>query len=124
MSLFNYLDTRAPSTEEILKVETEYDEDGSVKEPSWLDTYELNTEFSLQRLASLFGSLSVIFAILGLGVSVWFAFRAADGVLSAYSAVLLLVGLAITAAVFALMRLARGVVNYMLVRLLQNEEDD
>ncbi len=124
MSLFSYLDTRAPSTEEILAVENEYDENGNIKEPTWIDTYELETEFSLQRLASGFGTLSIIAAILGIFLSVWFAVTTADGFLSAYSAIILVAGLVITAIVYALLRLARGFVNYMLLRLLQNEEDD
>lgn len=123
MSLFSYIDTRAPSTEEIKKIETEYDENGNVKEPTWLDTYEMQTEFSLQRLASLFGSLSIIFALLGTFVSIFLSIRIADGAYSLYSAVVLLIGLAVTALVFALMRLAREFVNFMIVRLLQEEEE-
>lgn len=123
MSLFSYIDTRAPSTEEIMAVETEYDEDGNVKEPSWVDTYELETEFSLQRLSSAFGTLSIVFALLGIFLSIWFAVTTAEGILSAYSAIILVVGFAVTALVYALLRLARAFVNYMLVRLLQNEED-
>ncbi len=122
MSLFSYIDTSAPSTEEILKVETEYDENGNVKAPSWLDTYELNTEYELQRLSGLFGSLSVIFALLGTFISIFVAIRASVGSFSMYSAVILLIGLAITAIVFAAMRLARAFVSFMLVRLLQEEE--
>lgn len=123
MSLFSYIDTRAPSTEEIKKIETEYDENGNVKEPTWLDTYEMQTEFSLQRLASLFGTLSIVFALLGTFVSVFLSIRIADGAYSLYSAVILLIGLAVTALVFALMRLAREFVNFMIVRLLQEEEE-
>ena len=123
MSFFSYIDTRAPSTEEILKIETEYDENGKELAPSWLDSYELQTEFSLQRLSSLFGSLSIILTIIGVAVSVWLSVRTAYGNFSLYSAVILVVGLGITAAVFALMRLARAFVSYMLVRLLQTEED-
>ncbi len=123
MSLFSYIDTRAPSTEEIMAVEAEYDEEGNVKEPSWVDTYELETEFSLQRLSSAFGTLSIVFALLGIFLSIWFAVTTADGILSAYSAIILVVGFAVTALVYALLRLARAFVNYMLVRLLQNEED-
>lgn len=123
MSLFSIIDTRAPSTEEIIAAETEYDENGEVKEPSWVDTYELETEFSLQRLAGTFGTLSIIFALLGIFLSVWLAFTTVDGAFSAYSAVILVVGLAVTALVFAVLRLARAFVSYMLVRLLQNEED-
>ena len=123
MSLFSYIDTRAPSTEEILRIETEYDENGKELAPSWLDSYELQTEFSLQRLSSLFGSLSIILTIISVAVSVWFAVRTADGNFSTYSAVILLVGLGISAVVFAAMRLAKAFVNFMLVRLLQTEED-
>ena len=123
MSFFSYIDTRAPSTEEILKIETEYDENGKELAPSWLDSYELKTEFSLQRLSSLFGSLSIILTIIGIAVSVWFAIRTADGNFSAYSAVILLSGLGITAIVFAALRLARAFANFMLVRLLQTEEE-
>ncbi len=123
MSLFSIIDTRAPSTEEILAVENEYDENGEIKEPSWVDTYELETEFSLQRLAGTFGVLSIVFALLGIFLSVWLAFTTVEGVFSAYSAIILVVGLAVTALVFAVLRLARAFVNYMLVRLLQNEED-
>ncbi|MBP3414040.1 MAG: hypothetical protein J6L81_02425 [Clostridia bacterium] len=123
MSLFSYIDTRAPSTEEIKKIETEYDENGNVKEPTWLDTYEMKTEFSLQRLASLFGSLSIVFALLGTFVSIFLSIRIADGAYSLYSAVILLIGLAVTALVFALMRLAREFVNFMIVRLLQEEDE-
>lgn len=123
MSLFSYIDTRAPSTEEIKKIETEYDENGNVKEPTWLDTYEMQTEFSLQRLASLFGSLSIVFALLGTFVSIFLSIRIADGAYSLYSAVILLIGLAVTALVFALMRLAREFVNFMIVRLLQEEDE-
>lgn len=123
MSFFSYIDTRAPSTEEILRIETEYDENGKELAPSWLDSYELQTEFSLQRLASLFGSLSIILTIISVAVSVWFSLRTADGSFSTYSAVILLIGLGISAVIFASMRLARAFVNFMLVRLLQTEED-
>ncbi len=126
MSLFSIIDTRAPSTEEILAVETEYDENGKVKEPSWIDTYELETEFSLQRLSGTFGVLSVVFAVLGIVLSVWFSVSAAfknSNAFSLSSLLILVAGLAITALVFAVLRLARAFVNYMLVRLLQNEED-
>ena len=122
MSLFSYLDTRAPSTEEIIKVETEYNDDGSVKEATWLDTYELSTEMSLQRLCGFFGTLSVIVAIIGVALSLYFSIRTADGTYSAYSAVILIIGLVSTAAAFGLVRLARAFVNFMLVRLLQEEE--
>lgn len=124
MSLFSYLDTRAPSTEEIMAVENEYDENGNVKEPTWIDTYELDTEFSLQRLASGFGTLSIVVLIVGIILSVWFAVTSSEGLLSAYSAIILVVGLVSTAVIYGLLRLARGFANYMLVRLLQNEEDD
>lgn len=125
MSLFSYLDTRAPSVEEIKKIETEYDEYGNVKEPSWLDEYELKTEMTLQRLTSFLGTLSVICAILGLVCSVWGAFAAAgaEGDLAKYSVLILLAGLLVTAVFFAALRLAKAFVSYMLVRLLQNEED-
>ncbi len=124
MSLFSYLDTRAPSTEEIMAVENEYDENGNVKEPTWIDTYELETEFSLQRLASGLGTLSIVVLIVGVILSVWFAVNSSEGLLSAYSAIILVVGLVSTAVIYGLLRLARGFANYMLVRLLQNEEDD
>lgn len=141
MSLFSYLDTRAPSTEDILAVETEYNEDGSVKEPSFVDDYELKTEFSLQRLASLFGSLSIIWTLVGLFITGWLTYTtaksymsitelnpnqtvvAAGGSFASDALVTLVAGLLITAVGFALLRLARGFVNYMLVRLLQTEED-
>ena len=123
MSLFSLIDTRAPSTEEIMAVETEYDEQGNVKEPTWVDTYELETQFSLQRLASAFGTLSIVFALLGIFLSIWLSIRSAEGAFSAYSAIILVVGLAVTALVYALLRLARAFVNYMLVRLLQTEEE-
>ena len=123
MSLFSYIDTRAPSTEEIKKIEAEYDENGNIKEPTWLDTYELQTEMSLQRLSSLFGTLSIVFAILGIFVSLYLSLRSADGAYSMYSAVILVVGLAITALTFAVLRLARAFVSFMLVRLLQEEEE-
>ena len=141
MSLFSYLDTRAPSTEDILAVETEYNEDGSVKEPSFVDDYELKTEFSLQRLASLFGSLSVIWLIVGTFITGWLTYTTAKSYMSitelnanqtvvtaggsfaSNALVALVAGLLVTAIVFALLRLARGFVNYMLVRLLQTEED-
>ncbi len=123
MSLFSLIDTRAPSTEEIMAVETEYDENGNVKEPTWVDTYEIETEFSLQRLASTFGVLSIVFAVLGIFLSIWLAVNTAEGILSAYSAIILVVGLAVTALVFALLRLARAFTNYLLLRLLQTEED-
>ena len=122
MSLFSYIDTRAPSTEEILKIETEYDENGVEVAPSWLDSYELQTEFSLQRLSALFNSLSIIVAIVGIIASVWVSFRMAQGVFSLYSVLMLLGGLLGTAIAFALLRLARAWVSFMLVRLLQTEE--
>lgn len=123
MSLFSYIDTSAPSTEEIMAVEAERNEDGSVKEPEWLDTYELETELSLQRLASGFGTLSILSVIVGIILTVYFALTTAEGAFSAYSAIILVVGLTVTAVVYALLRLARAAVSYMLVRLLQNEED-
>lgn len=123
MSLFSYIDTRAPSTEEILKIETEYDENGVEVAPSWLDSYELQTEFSLQRLTSLFNSLSIIVVLFGIIASVWGSVRMAQGELSLYSVFVLLGGLLLTAIVFAGMRLARAWVSFMLVRLLQTEEE-
>lgn len=130
MSLFAYLDTRAPSTEDILRVETEYDEHGMPVEPSWVDTYELQTEFSLQRLSSLFGSLSIVFTAINLFLSIFFpvkmlvtAYRTGNDTLSYYSLFALIGGLLLTALVFALLRLAKAWVSFMLVRLLQTEED-
>jgi len=125
MSLFSYLDTRAPSVEEIKKIEAEYDNDGNIKEPTWLDQYELDTEMALQRLTSFFGSLSVICAILGLVCSVWAAVTTAgaEGNLANYSWLIFIGGLLVTAVTFGALRLAKAFVSYMLVRLLQNEED-
>lgn len=130
MSLFAYLDTRAPSTEDILRVETEYDEHGMPVEPSWVDAYELQTEFSLQRLSSLFGSLSIVFTAINLFLSIFFpvkmlvtAYRTGNDTLSYYSLFALIGGLLLTALVFALLRLAKAWVSFMLVRLLQTEED-
>ena len=124
MSLFSCIDTRAPSTEEIIKIESEYDKNGKLREPSWLDSFELSTELSMQKLSSLFNSLSIALGILGVIISVFASVRAANGAFSYYSAIILLVGLAITFVVFALMRLARTFTNFMLVRLLQTEESD
>ncbi|MBE6754055.1 MAG: hypothetical protein E7559_06885, partial [Ruminococcaceae bacterium] len=109
MSLFSYLDTRAPSVEEIKKIEAEYDDDGNVKEPTWLDEYELQTEMTLQRLTSFFGSLSVICAIIGLACTVWASITTAgvEGDLSKYSALILVGGLFGTAVTFGLLRLAK-----------------
>lgn len=144
MSLFSYIDTSAPSTEDIMAVETEYNEDGTVKEPSFVDAYELRTELSLQRVASLLGSLSIVWAIVGLFLTGWFTYvsfkdflainaakDAAQTVVSVgsqsfalNSLVVFLIGLAVTAIGFALLRLARGFANFMIVRMLQCEEPE
>ncbi|MBE6765843.1 MAG: hypothetical protein IJP10_01190 [Clostridia bacterium] len=123
MSLFSYIDTRAPSTEEIIKAEMEVDENGNPVEMTWVDEFELQTECSLQKLSSLFGTLSIAVMLIGIIVTGFLAVRSAVGQFSVYSAMILLAGLTITVIVFALMRLARGAVDFMLVRLLQEEEE-
>lgn len=123
MSLFSYIDTSAPSTEEIMKAEIEVDENGNPVEMSWVDEFELQTECSLQKLSSLFGTLSVVIALVGIIVTLFLSIRSSIGEFSIYSAVILLAGLTVTLVAFALMRLARGFVDFMLVRLLQEEEE-
>ena len=68
--------------------------------------------------------LSVIVLLLGGGLSIWLSVKMANGTFyPQYSSLALIIGLILSFVAFGVMRLAKAFVSYMLVRLLQTEED-